>query len=131
MFTKNNNLLKGVVNGATTTIKSIIFDPQDNVTTIEVQLTNNSTKMTIKKCSFQHKYTYDGHYYKTSFLIVVTYTMIGHKSQNATIATKVVVDIKESFTPNFIYVMLSKVTNRNNLKIIENLIPMILLLTIS
>jgi ATP-dependent DNA helicase PIF1 len=111
MFTKNGNLLKGVINGATTIIKSIIFDPQNNVTTIEVQLTNNSTKMTIKKHSFQHKYTYDGHYYKISFIIVVTYIMIGHKSQNATIATKVVIDIKESFTPNLIYVMLSKVTN--------------------
>lgn len=88
MFTKNDNLLKVVVDGATTTIKSIIFYPQNNVTTIEVQLTNNSTKMTIKKHSFQHKYTYDGHYYKTSFLIVVTYIMIGYKSQNATIAQK-------------------------------------------
>jgi len=67
MFTKNGNLLKGVVNGATTTIKSIIFDPQNNVTTIEVQLTNNSTKMIIKKCSFQHKYMYNGYYNKTSF----------------------------------------------------------------
>jgi hypothetical protein len=94
MFTKNGNLLKGVVNGATTTIKSIIFDPQNNVPTIEVQLTNNSTKMIIKKHSFQHKYMYNGYYNKTSFLIVVTYTMIGHKSQSVAIATKVVIDIK-------------------------------------
>jgi hypothetical protein len=53
MFTKNVNIPKGVVNGATTSI--------------EVQLTNNSTKMILKKHSFQHKYTYDGYFYKTSF----------------------------------------------------------------
>jgi len=74
--------------------------------------------------------------FKTNLLLLVgnlaqLSPICKHKSQNATIATKVVIYIKESFTPNFIYVMLSKVTNRNNLKIIENLIPMILLLTIS
>ncbi len=67
MFTKNVNIPKGVVNGVTTTITSIILDPQNNVTSIEVQLTNNSTKMILKKHSFQHKYTYDGYFYKTSF----------------------------------------------------------------
>jgi hypothetical protein len=67
MFTKNVNIPKGVVNGATTTITSIVLDPQNNVTSIEVQLTNNSTKMILKKHSFQHKCTYDGYFYKTSF----------------------------------------------------------------
>jgi hypothetical protein len=49
MFTEHVNILKGVVNGATTTITSIILDPQNNVMSIEVQLTNNSTKMILKK----------------------------------------------------------------------------------
>jgi hypothetical protein len=63
-FTEHVNIPKGVVNGATTIITSIILDPQNNVTSIEVQLTNNSTKMILKKHSFQHKYTYDGCFYK-------------------------------------------------------------------
>jgi hypothetical protein len=49
MFIEHVNIPKGVVNGATTTITSIILDPQNNVTSIEVQLTNNSTKMILKK----------------------------------------------------------------------------------
>ncbi len=116
MFTKNGNLRKGVVNGAATTIKSIIFYSQNNVTTIEVQLTNKSTKMIIKKRHFQHKYKYDGYYYKTSFLIVVTYTMISHKSQSATIATKVVIDIKNLSHPTSYMSCFSKSQIKTTLK---------------
>jgi hypothetical protein len=36
MLTNNINIQKGVVNGATTTITSIIFDIKNNVTTIKV-----------------------------------------------------------------------------------------------
>ena len=43
--------------------------------------------------------------------------MIGHKSQGATISTNVVVDIRNAFAPGLTYVMLSRVTNRANLKI--------------
>jgi ATP-dependent DNA helicase PIF1 len=49
--------------------------------------------------------------------------MTSHKSQGATIATKVIIDIKKTFAPGLTYVMLSIVTNQNNLKIIGNLIP--------
>jgi hypothetical protein len=64
--------------------------------------------MIIKKCSFQHKYTYD---------------MTSHKSQCAIIATKCINDIKEAFALDVTYVMLSRVTNWNNFKIIENVTP--------
>jgi ATP-dependent exoDNAse (exonuclease V) alpha subunit len=47
--------------------------------------------MIIKKCSLQHKYTYDEYYYKTSFPIILAYAMTSHKSQGATIATKAIV----------------------------------------
>jgi hypothetical protein len=65
----------------------------------------------ILKCSFQHKSTYDGYYYKTSFLIVLAYIMTRHKSQGATIATKAITDIKEAFTLDVTYVIFSRVTN--------------------
>jgi hypothetical protein len=38
---------------------------------------------------------HDGYYHKTSFPIVLTYVMMGHKSQGATIATTVIIDIKK------------------------------------
>jgi hypothetical protein len=70
----------------------------------------------ILKRSFQHKYTYDGYYYKTSFLIVLTYVMRSHKSQGATTTTKAISDIKEAFTFDVTYVMLSRVTIKTTLK---------------
>jgi ATP-dependent DNA helicase PIF1 len=79
--------------------------------------------MVLKKHIFQHKYTYDGYYYKATLLITLAYAIIGHKSQGTTINSKVIIDIKEAFTPGLTYVMLSRVTNRKNLKIIGNLTP--------
>jgi ATP-dependent DNA helicase PIF1 len=122
MFTNNINIQKGVVNSAIATITSIIFYTKNNVTTIGVQLTTNFIKMVLKKHTFQHKYTYDGYYYKATFLITSTYAITRHKSQGATISSKVIIDIKEAFAPGLTYVMLSRVTNKKNLKI-GNLIP--------
>jgi len=77
----------------------------------------------LKKHTFQHKYRYDGSIYKTSFPITLAYVITGHKSQGATISSKVIIDIKEAFAPGLTYVMFFKVTNINNLKIIGNLTP--------
>ncbi len=52
----------------------------------------------IFKYFFQHKYTYDGYYYKTSFLMILTYVMTSHKSQGATTATRAINDIKSFHT---------------------------------
>jgi len=123
MFIDNINIQKGAVNGATTTITSMIFDTKNNVTDIEVQLTTNSLKKVLKKHTFQNKYTYDGYYYKASFPITLAYAIIRHKSQGTKISSKVIIDIKEAFALGLTYVMLSRFTNRKNLKIIKNLTP--------
>jgi ATP-dependent exoDNAse (exonuclease V) alpha subunit len=123
MFTDNINIQKGAVNGKTATITSMIFDTKNNVINIEVQLTTNSLKKVLKKHTFQKKYTYDGYYYKASFPITLAYATIKHKSQGATISSKVIIDIKEAFALGLTYVILSRVTNRKNLKIIGNLTP--------
>ncbi len=70
--------------------------------------------MIFKKHTFQHKYTYDGYYYKESFPITLAYAIIGHKSQGTTISSKFIINIKEAFAPGLTYVMLSRVTNRKN-----------------
>ncbi len=43
---------KRVVNDVTTTITSIIFDIENNVTTIEIQLTTNSINAVLKNIHF-------------------------------------------------------------------------------
>jgi hypothetical protein len=49
--------------------------------------------------------------------------MIGHKSQGTTIITKVFIDIKDAFALDLTYVMLSRITNRANLKIVDTFTP--------
>jgi ascorbate-specific PTS system EIIC-type component UlaA len=61
------------------------------------------------------------YYYKASFS--VTYAMIGHKSQSAIITTKILIDINDTFAPSLTYVMLSKITNQANLKIVGTFTP--------
>jgi len=49
MFNENVNIPKGPINGVTSTTTSITYDPPNNVTTIDIQLINNFTKMILKK----------------------------------------------------------------------------------
>jgi ATP-dependent exoDNAse (exonuclease V) alpha subunit len=51
------------------------------------------------------------------------YAITWHKSQGATISSKVVIHIRESFARGLVYVMLSRVKSRKNLKIVNNLQP--------
>jgi hypothetical protein len=51
------------------------------------------------------------------------YVIIGHKSQGATISSKVMIHIRESFAQGLVYVMLFRVTSQRNLKIVNNLQP--------
>jgi hypothetical protein len=53
----------------------------------------------------------------------LAYAIIGHKSQGATISSKVIINIKEAFALGLTYVMLLRVTNIYFLKIIGNLTP--------
>ncbi len=54
---------------------------------------------------------------------MLDYVIIGHKSQGAMISSKVMIHVRESFAQGLVYVMLSRVTSRKNLKIVNNLQP--------
>ncbi len=71
--------------------------------------------------SIQNKYDSQGHFYKTSFLSMLGYASTRHKSQGATISSKVMIHIRESFAQGLVYVMLFRITSRKDLKIVINL----------
>ncbi len=54
---------------------------------------------------------------------MLAYAIIGHKAQGATITSKVLVNVKESFALGLTYVMLLRITNHANLMIQGNLKP--------
>jgi ATP-dependent DNA helicase PIF1 len=79
--------------------------------------------LTLKRQTFQYKYTYEAYYYKASSSIILTYAIISHKAQGATVKSKVLIDIKNSFVAYLVYLMLSRVINRSNLLIQGTLEP--------
>ncbi len=78
------------------------------VTNITIKVIYTNVYVTLNRRTLQHKYTYETYYYKTSFSIVLTYVIIGHKAHAATITSKVLVHIKKPFTPDITYVMLDQ-----------------------
>jgi hypothetical protein len=99
------------------------FDLEDNVCSIFVALNPLGYVQIVLKKSIQNKYDSQGHFYKTSFLLMLGYAITRHKSQGATISSKVMIHIHESFASRLMYVMLSRVTSWKNLKIVNNLQP--------
>jgi len=93
MLIENINISKGVVNGA---ITSLDFN-KDKIITSTIKIINTNRFMTLKRQTLQHKYTYEAYYYKTSFPIVLACAITGHKTQGATIKSKVIIHIKNSF----------------------------------
>ncbi len=73
------------------------FDLEDNVCSISVALNPSKYVQIVWKKSIQNKYDFQGHFYKTLFPLMLSYAIIGHKSQGATISSKVIIHIREYF----------------------------------
>ncbi len=60
---------------------------------------------------------------------MLAYASTGHKSQGATLRGKTILHMQSAFSPGLAYVMLSRVTTRDNLKIVgkflaSDIVPM-------
>ncbi len=115
MIKKNLNIFKGGINGTVAIVTSFIFDDNEIITSIIIKVVSTYASSILSNWTLHHKYTYEAYFYKTSFPIVLTYVITGHKTQGATITSKVFIDLRESFVPGFRYVMLSRVINHANL----------------
>jgi hypothetical protein len=92
------DLKVGAANGTIGIITKLEFDLRDNVCNIFVALNPLGYMQIIWKKSIQNKYDSQGHFYKTSFPLMLGYAIIGHKSQGATISSKMMIHICESFS---------------------------------
>ena len=120
IFKENVSIPKRAVNGAIAMLQEIECSSDMIVTSITVQLIDSETKMKLKPQTFQHRYTYEAYYYKASFPIVLAYAITSYKLQGTTIATNMLIDIRNAFFPGLTYIMLSQVTNQRNRKIRES-----------
>jgi hypothetical protein len=94
MLIENIVLKVGVTNGTTRIVTKLEFDLEDNVSIV---LNPSRYMQIICKKSIQNKYDSQGHFYKTSFPLMLGYAIIGHKSQGAMISSKMMIHIRESF----------------------------------
>jgi len=111
MLIENIDSKVGVANGTTGIMTKLEFDLEDNVCSISVALNPSKYMQIVRKKSIQNKYDYQGHFYKSSFPLMLGYVITRHKSQGATISSKMMIHIRESFARGLVYVMLSTVTS--------------------
>jgi hypothetical protein len=97
MLIENIVLKVGVTNGTTRIVTKLEFNLEDNVYSISIVLNPSRYMQIICKKSIQNKYDSQGHFYKTSFPLMLGYAIIGHKSQGAMISSKMMIHIRESF----------------------------------
>jgi ATP-dependent exoDNAse (exonuclease V) alpha subunit len=90
MLTKNIDLKVGAANGTTGIVTKLEFDLEDNVCSISIALNPSGYVQIVRKKSIQNKYDSQGHFYKASFPLMLGYAITGHKSQGATISSKVI-----------------------------------------
>jgi ATP-dependent exoDNAse (exonuclease V) alpha subunit len=97
MLIENIDLKVGVANGTTGIVTRLEFDLKDNVCSISIAFNPSGYVQIVRKKSIQNKYDSQGHFYKTSFPLMLGYAITGHKSQGATRSSKVMIHICESF----------------------------------
>ncbi len=124
MLTKNIDLKVVAANGTSRIGTKLEFDLKDNVCNVFIALNPLWYVQIVRKKSIQNKYDFEGHFYKASFPLILGYAITRHKSQGATISSKVMIHICESFAWGLMYVMLFKVTSWKFLKIVNNLQPL-------
>ncbi len=111
MLIENIYLKVGAANGTTRIVTKLEFDLEDNVCSISIALNPSRYMQIVRKNSIQNKYDYQVHFYKSSFPLMLGYAITRHKSQGATISSKMMIHIHESFAQGLMYVMLSRVTS--------------------
>jgi hypothetical protein len=128
MLIANGNLQRGAANGAIGIVKDFIYK-QDFLHSIAVELC--STKETIMVTRTYTRTMTDNktQYVVKGFPLQLAYSYTGHKSQGATLSGNTILYVRQGFEMGLVYVMLSRVTNRENLKIVggiaaEDCLPM-------
>jgi len=98
MLTENIDLKVGAANGTTRIVTKLEFDLENNVCNISGAFNPSEYVQIVRKKSIQNKYDFQGHFYKSSFPLMLGYAITGHKSQGVTISSKVMIHICEYFT---------------------------------
>ena len=124
LITENIDFAKQAVNGATAEVFDLQYNDNGDLASIIVKLHSNGALAKIERSLTNYRQVKGLQTYrKSTFPLALAYSMTGHKSQGCTLSGKVLLVISAAFAPGLTYVMLSRVTNRINLRIVGNLCP--------
>ncbi|MCO5562774.1 hypothetical protein L7F22_016406 [Adiantum nelumboides] len=118
MITGNIDLSVGEANSAICTIIEMEKSTDENVTSIVVSIIATNKFVTLRRLKHKQTSINGTWYHKSTFPLSLAYAMTGHKSQGATIHNKLLLVFKDAFALGLAYVMLSRITDRKNLKIL-------------
>jgi hypothetical protein len=119
----------GATNSAVGTVEDVVLGPvpagadpnQPCVHALKVRLDISGKLVTVTR-SVQHTTRQqDNNYSKATFPLLLGYAITAHRAQGATLTGRTIVHVRKAFAPGMVYVMLSRVTTRDNLFITGHL----------
>jgi hypothetical protein len=123
MITSNMDLAMGAVNGALGTVTDWSRNRKGDINCIFVKVASTGEVVKVHRTCFENTWHNGKRYFKTTFPLTLAYAVTGHASQGLTLTTPTIVHIRDAFVPGLPYVMLSRVTSRNLLRIVGLLTP--------
>lgn len=126
MVTHNLDLSKAAANGAAGVVTHIIHAKSRYTghmvpSVLTVRLDIGGRDIRVRRTAVYVRF-YDGKAYrKCAFPLMLSYAITGHKSQGATLTGPTIVHARDVFACGLLYVMLSRVTTRDNLRIVPPL----------
>lgn len=129
----NEDLYSGAVNGAFGVVSDAVFMDGTRakghvvpcvwptVKSLEVTIQHTGVMRKITRSVTAYKHHRGQRFTKRTFPLALAYAITGHKSQGATIDSKVIVHVTDAFCPGLLYVMLSRVTKRSLLHVVGRL----------
>ena len=79
--------------------------------------------VTVSRCLVSTTHRHGHPITKKTFPLLLAYAVTAHRAQGATLCGTVILHVRNAFTPGITYVMLSRVTSRDNLRVLGRLTP--------
>jgi ATP-dependent DNA helicase PIF1 len=111
------------VNGATGIVTAVTTDHGGYVTSINVKLDSTGAEKKISRVAAATKRIGDVMYSVKTFPLQLCYAITAHKCQGMTLKGKTICHIRNAFAPGIVYVMLSRLSNRKKLVVLDELTP--------
>jgi ATP-dependent exoDNAse (exonuclease V) alpha subunit len=123
IITTNINKPHGLVNGATATVVSLQSDHSGWVQSITIRLDDRGTTHRVTRTVQHHKAMLGERFRLATFPLALAYALTAHRCQGMTLQGPTIIHVGGAFAAGILYVMLSRVTSRAQLKIIGELQP--------